>query len=156
MTPDRGTFLPTSFSELLQRAIVLPGLDPSWEHTLIDIAVAEDGGSAELTMSSSPPEVPGMVGGLRLTHGSPTAAIRVYDGAGVLLSEGRYPAPLREGQEIAVGDVHYRVVSTAWPGRDPATGACLGAVDWQHVVVGDPLPATSGEPAAGDPEGRSA
>lgn len=152
VTPDSGLFLPTSFSELVQRKVVLPGLDPQWTHTLVGVEVSGDRCSADLVLHSSPPDVPGMVDGLRVEHGTPPAAIRVYSAEGELLTEGRYPAPLDVGQEIAVGNVHYLVSSVAWPGRNPETGACVGGVDWQHVTVSPPLPAVSSEPSPADEE----
>jgi hypothetical protein len=55
---------------------------------------------------------------------------------------------LQPNQEVAIGEVHYVVASVSWPGRDPGTGICRGEVDWQQVVVGEPLPAVSVGPAA--------
>jgi hypothetical protein len=147
VTPDVGSFQPDSFQELLQRHIVLPGLDPLWTHTLTAVDVAPSGTAAQLTLASTPPGVPQLVGGLRIVHGSPEACVRVFDQAGEQLAETRFPAPLQPGQEIAVGNVHYRVESESWPGRNPDTGVCSGDLDWQHVVVGSPLPAITSEPS---------
>jgi hypothetical protein len=139
VVPEQFPFAPTSFQEMLQRSVKLPGLDPAWQHTLVHVDVAPDGLSAEVTVVSAPDVVPQMVEGLRVDYGSPTAHVRVFDMAGTQLSEGRFPAPMQVGQKIAVGDTEYLVTGQDWPGRDPNSGVCAGDVDWQHVVVGAPI-----------------
>lgn len=138
---DGGPFLPTSFRDLLQKHILLPGLDPAWEHILVDVDVAADGSAALLAVSSTPPPATELTAPIRLVAGTPPAFIRVIDGQGSLLAEGRYASPLQPNQEVAVGEVHYVVASVSWPNRNPDTGICRGEVDWQQVVVGEPLPA---------------
>ena len=145
---EGGPFLPTSFRDLLQKQILLPGLDPSWEHILVEVDVAADGSAALLAVSSTPPPATELTSPIRLVAGTPAAFIRVINRQGSVLAEGRYACPLQPNQEVAVGEVHYVVASVSWPNRDPDTGACRGEVDWQHVVVGEPLPMVPVGPTA--------
>jgi hypothetical protein len=130
-----GLFNPDSFDGLLRTRITLPGLDPTWQHTLLDVVVAEDGASAELVVESEP-EVATAVEGIRLVDGTPPAKVRVVDETGARLAETALPAPLIEGQEIELGGTHYRVVEIAWPNRHPDSRSCLrGDYDWQVATV---------------------
>jgi hypothetical protein len=142
--PDgSGGFQPDSFAELLQLEIRLPGLDPTYTHTLVDVAVAADRNSADLTVRSQAPAALSLDRSLRVVSGTPTAWVRVVDQAGTTLAEGSYPAPLRPSQRVAVGADQYLVQTVTWPGRDPQTGMCTGDVDWQvATVIPQPQPAT--------------
>lgn len=134
--PDAGRFQPTSFRELLQRRIELPGLDRVWDHTLIDVTVAPDGSSAELTVHSEPQHALSLDRNLRVVQGVPPAHVRVHDEQGQVITEARLAAPLQPGQEVELGGIAHRVVGMpSWPGRHPETGHCAGDVDWQHVTV---------------------
>lgn len=151
--PDVGRFQPTSFRELLQRRIELPGLDRVWNHTLVDVQVAPDGSSAELTVHSEPVHALSLDRGLRVVQGVPAAHVRVHDEAGQVLAETRLAAPLQPGQEVELGGVAHRVVGIpTWPGRHPDTGHCAGDLDWQHVTVrSSPRPVVA--PTAVDEQG---
>lgn len=133
--PDAGGFTAGSFDHVLQQEIELPPLNPAFRHTLIAADVAADGSSAELVVRSDPPERVSIDGGLRIVDATPPAWVRVVDRDGNVLVEGAQPAPLSEGQDVAVGDKHYRVTAVSWPGRDPITGVCSGDVDWQVAEV---------------------
>lgn len=134
--PDAGTFQPASFRELLQRHVELPGLDRVWTHTLIDVTVAPDGSSAELTVRSEPVHALSLDRNLRVCQGVPPAHVRVHDEHGAVLVEVRMAAPLQPGQEVELAGVAHRVVGEpSWPGRHPEHGYCAGDLDWQHVVV---------------------
>lgn len=133
--PDAGGFRPDTFDHVLQREIELPPLNPTYRHTLIAAEVADDGTSAQLVVRSDPPEATSLDGGLRLIDGTPPAWVRVVDDAGTVLVEGAYPAPLRAGQDVAVGADHFTVADVSWPGRNPDTGVCSGDVDWQVAKV---------------------
>ncbi len=136
-----GGFTPTSFADLVQHEVHLPGLDTSWTHTLIGVSVALDGSSADLTVSSEPIAALSLDQHLRIT-GAPAARVRVVDGAGMVLAENSFSAPLQDGQEVEVAGEMYTVTSSSWPGRDPVTGICEGDLDWQvAVVVATPRPA---------------
>ncbi len=130
-----GGFSPDSFADLVQREIHLPGLDQAWTHTLVDVTVAADRGSAELTVHSEPLIALSLDRHVRVEQGVPAARVRVHDQAGTVLAEAALAAPLRHGQEIVVNGVHHTVQSHEWPGRHPETGVCVGELDWQHVVV---------------------
>ncbi len=134
--PDAGRFQPGSFRELLQRRVELPGLDRVWNHTLIDVQVAPDGNSAELTVHSEPVHALSLDRGLRVVQGVPPAHVRVHDEHGQVLIETRLAAPLHPGQQVEVGGITHQVVGVpTWPGRHPETGHCAGDLDWQHVTV---------------------
>jgi hypothetical protein len=137
-----GGFASTSFADLLHREIHLPGMDPAWHHTLIDVAVAGDRSSAELTIHSQPRVAMSLDRNLRVTSWQPAAYVRAHDQDGNVLAEVKLSAPLRMGQTVEVrGDI-YTVQGHEWPGRDPETGCCAGDIDWQHVTLKpDPQPA---------------
>lgn len=147
--PDgRGGFTPSSFADLLQHEIHLPGLDPAWTHTLVAVAVAEDRSSAELAVVSEPLTALSLDRNVRIVNGTPAAHVRVVTVGGVVLAESTYPAPLYISQEVEIGGTHYLVQSVDWPGRHPELGVCEGDIDWQHaVVVEQPRPAPLPTPA---------
>lgn len=136
-------FTESSFSELLQQQVSVPGLDERWVHTLVGVSVAEEGAYAELTVHSEPPHAARLGSAIRPSFGAPPARVRAFDPDGVELHAGAHPSPLRVGELVAIGDQHYRVGAAHWPGRDPDTGVCAGEIDEQHVVlapVPDPVP----------------
>jgi hypothetical protein len=134
--PDvEGGFTPAAFVDLLQHHIALPGLDPAWAHTLIDVQVAGDGGSAELTVHSQRPDAPSLDRSLRVLTGTPPARVRAITSDGEVLAESTYPAPLYQGQEVEIGGQHYLVESVDHPDRDPVSGCVVGGLDWQVAVV---------------------
>lgn len=140
--PDTGTFQPSSFRDLVQRQVELPGLDGTWTHTLIDVTVAPDGSSAELRVHSEPAHALSLDASMRVLQGVPPARVRVHDEAGTVLHECALSAPLHPGQRVELGGAEYHVVGLPeWPGRHPEYGVCLGDLDWQHVTVRpDPQP----------------
>jgi hypothetical protein len=138
-------FAPGSFEALLQTVVHIPGLDPTWTHTLIDAVVAEDGDSAEFTVHSAPNVALSLDASLRVVTSTPAAWVRAVDEAGTVLAESSYPAPLREAQEVEIAGQHYLVNATSYPGRDPISGVCAGDIDWQVAVV-IPVPRTPSHP----------
>lgn len=132
--PDTGTFLPTTFQDLLQQRIDLGGLDPRYYHTLVGVQVAEDGSSAQLQVVTEPIDPLNLTRTLRVHDGTPLAHVRVVDDTGTVLMEGQYTAPLQPGQMVAIGADYYLVTVVAWPNRG-AGGVSSGAVDWQLVTV---------------------
>lgn len=142
-------FTPTSLADLLHREIHLPGLDPAWTHTLVDVAVATDGGSAELTVHSQPRAPLSLDHHLRVTSWQPAAHIRAHDQDGNQLAEVKLDAPLRKGQLVELGGTTYKVMDHSWPGRDPVSGCCTGTIDWQHAVL-RPQPQPAHVPVAAE------
>lgn len=139
VTPTHGTFLPSSFQDLLQHRIDLAGLDPRYYHTLVNIEVAPDGASAVLQVHTEPIEPFNLTRTLRMHDGTPVAHVRVVDDTGAVLAEGQYAVPLQQGQTVAVGTDYYLVTAIAWPNRD-ANGVAAGDLDWQQATV-TPTPA---------------
>lgn len=144
--PDIGTFPPGSFDHLLHKLVTMPGLEPTWDHTVIDAEIAPGGGSALLTIHSEPQVVLSLDRSLRIVGWEPPAHIRAHDRDGNVLVETRAPAPLQPGQVVELGGDTYRVAPAEdhelWPHRHPDTGVCRGDIDWQHVtLVPEPRPA---------------
>lgn len=137
--PNLGVFAPMSFAELLQSRISMPGLDPLWRHTLVDVKIGEGGAYAELTVVSEPPPARPVDTALRVVNHTPPARVRVIDEGGNVLHEGDHPTPFRNGQHVEVGGKRYRVAKVAWPGRN-RRGVCTGDLDWQHVTVTEAEP----------------
>jgi hypothetical protein len=155
-----GGFLPTSFSEFLPTDgchvhVVMPGLDPTWQHVVIDAMVAPDRASAELTLRSEPVTPLRLDRNLRIIHSHPAARVRAHDQDGNQVAEGTFDAPLQPGQLVELAGERYQVAYSAheamWPHRDPVTGAAEG-IDWQHVTL-CPAPEPAHYPAAA-PEPR--
>jgi hypothetical protein len=124
-----------SFAELLQSRIVMPGLDPLWTHTLVDVKVAEDGAYAKLTVVSEPPPARPVDTALRVVDHTPPARVRFLDTEGNVLHEGHHSAPFQRHQPVEIGGTRYVVSGLHWPNRHPQSGACVGDIDWQHVTV---------------------
>jgi hypothetical protein len=135
--PDVGVFAPVSFAELLQSRITMPGLDPRWSHTLVDVRIGEGGAYAELTVMSEPPAARPVDTALRVIDHTPPAHVRVVDVDGVVLHEGQHSAPFRHDQPLQIGGKRYTVVGLDWPGRDIRSGVCSGDIDWQEVRVAE-------------------
>lgn len=136
----RGQFEPDSFDHLLQQRVHAPGLDTAHNHVLIDAQVDETGGSAVLTVDSSPVvPVRQLRGAFRVVAGTPTVkAVLVKSGdPHQELHRTQLDAPLQPGQRVALGEQEYVVTHTEWPMRDPETGMCAGSVDWQHVHLSE-------------------
>jgi hypothetical protein len=145
-----GGFHPDTFDHLLHAHILLPGLDPAFDHTLLDVAVDDRGDSAELLIGSEHRTAVQLQDGLRVVSMTPTARVRVFaDDGRTVLAETRLPAPLQAGQEVALGDDHYHVDHVEWPHRLRSGALRRGDVDWQHVIVkAAPRPAAVPVPAA--------
>lgn len=144
-----GGFRPGSFDHMLHLQIHQPGLDPGWEHTLVDALVADDGASANLTIHSQPHTGVTVDRVLRLVTWQPAAHVRAHDTDGNVIAEARLDAPLQPGQLVEFDGRRHRVAPAEhhelWPHRDTETGICRGERDWQHVVLIDDLP-VSGVP----------
>ena len=133
-----GRFQPNSFDHLLQTAVMAPGLDPGYEHRLIDVQVAKDGRSADVTVHSTPVARTRQLGrAFRVVNGTPTAKVRCvsHENPAEVLAELQLDAPLQPGQRVAFGEDEYLVVRDEWPHRDPDTGVCAGGFDWQHAYL---------------------
>lgn len=134
-----GGFQPGSFDHLMHLEIHQPGLDPTWEHTLVDATVAADGGSAQLTVHSQPRVGVSLDRTLRVVTWQPAAHVRAHDPTGQQVAYTKLDAPLRPGQVVELGGRPYRVAPAEhhelWPHRDPETGMCRGDIDYQHVTL---------------------
>ncbi|MGH3828241.1 MAG: hypothetical protein ACRDQX_13890 [Pseudonocardiaceae bacterium] len=141
--PDKGGgYQPDSFTDLLHHEIHLPGLDKSWTHTLIDVTIAADRASAQLTVHSTPHTAVNLDRGLSVVTWQPKAHIRAHGDTGAVLTETTLDAPLHAGQLVTVGGVHYRVApEITYPHRGEGGCTARGDLDWQHVTLQpDPQP----------------
>lgn len=132
----RGEFRPDSFDHLMQQRVHVPGLDMSHNHVLIDAQVEPGGGAATLTINTDPAAPTRQLrGAFRLVNGTPTCKVVLLkaDDPHQELLRTQLDAPLQAGQRVALGEQEYIVAGTEWPMRDPNTGICVGAVDWQHA-----------------------
>lgn len=146
-----GDFIPTTFSDLLQRRISLDGLDPRYYHTLVAVQVADDGQSAALQIYTEPIDPLRLDRALRVHDGTPLAHVRVVTDDGTVLSEGQYVAPLQHGQTVAIGQDYYLVTDITWPHRGGGDTA-VGEIDWQQAtVIPTPSPTMLPELAAEQP-----
>ena len=146
--PDIGTFPADAFTDLLQREVLWPGLDPAYKHTLLDAQVEPDGSCAELMVLSEPVAVLRLDRSLR-TVGVPPAYVKALDSEGTELHAGPHARPLQVGETVAIGEDHYTVSAESWPGRDPVSGCCTGDIDWQYAVL-TPSPRPSMHPVAAE------
>lgn len=116
----------------------VPGLDPSFVHTVRDITVSEDRASTMLTVDTVRPPTLDLIQHLSvLGDGRAKAAVRaVHAETGAVLAEGRYDAPLQQGQDVWIGGAPYTVSSVEFPHRHPEYGtAPRDQVDWQVATV---------------------
>lgn len=140
ITPDvppehGGGFAPDSFHDLLHREITLPGLDPTWAHTLVAVVVAADRTSAEITVHSAPKVPKSLDRNLRLATWQPAAHVKAHDADGTELAVAKLDAPLQVGEHVEVAGQRHRVAAVDWPHRDPASGTCHVGLDYQHVTL---------------------
>jgi hypothetical protein len=140
-----GGFTPSSFDHLMHLQVHQPGLDPTWEHTLVAAHVEPDRTSAELTLHSTPGPALSLDRHLRIVTWQPAAHVRGHDTDGNVIVETKLDAPLHPGQVVEVGGKPHRVAPAEdhelWPLRHPETGICRGDLDWQHVtLVPEPQP----------------
>lgn len=142
--PDVGTFPPGSFDHMLHLQVHMPGLEPAWDHTLVDAQIASDGSHALLTIHSAPQQVMSLDRSLRIVTWQPAAYVRAHNKKGEVLCETRLDAPLQPGQIVELGGRTWRVAPAEhhqlWPHRDRDTGVCRGDIDWQHVTLVEETP----------------
>lgn len=146
--PQPGAFRPSTFQELVQHRIDMPGLDSRYQHTLLAAEVADDGNSAELLVHSEPVAALSLDRHMRPVYGTPETRIRALDEAGQELAAGTFAAPLQLGQEVKVGEDHYHVAGVDWPYRNEH-GVCIGELDWQYVTL-QPSPQPLMQPTLDD------
>lgn len=117
----------------------VPGLDPSYVHTLREITFSEDRSVTTITVDTERPPTTDLIQHLSvLADVNTKAAIRVVlADTGESLLEGRYDAPLRKGQEIWVGGQGvFLVTAVGYPNRHPEYGTVpRDQVDWQVATV---------------------
>lgn len=134
-----GGFRPGSFDHLLHLEVHQPGLDPSWEHTLVDAHIVPGGATADLTLHSQPRPGLSLDRNLRIVTWQPAAHIRAHDVDGNVVAETKLDAPLQPGQLVEVAGKPHRVAPAEdhelWPHRHPDTGICRGDLDVQHVTL---------------------
>lgn len=145
-----GGFPEASFDHLLQREVTQPGLDAHWRQVLINAEIVEGGDAAVFTLHCEPREGALIAErSLRIHPGTPPAYVRLLAEDDSELHAGPHAAPLYPGQPVAIGERHYEVVSSEWPGRDPDTGVCAGDIDWQRAIVRE-IPRPSWLPTLAD------
>lgn len=133
---DGGGFPDGTFTELLQREVHQPGLDPAWCQILTDIRIIDGGDTAELTLHCEPRQSHHQAElALRVYPGTPPAYVKLIDADGTVLHAGKHPSPFPNGQRVAIGEHLYEVTGHEWPGRHPETGVCAGDIDWQIASV---------------------
>lgn len=136
-----GRFRSDSFDHLLHQEVGVPGLDPTWAHTLVGAATT-DGTAMELVIYSTPRAATSLDRGLRLATWQPPAHVKAHDEDGTELAVSKLNAPLAVGEPVEVNGTRYRVHEATWPHRDPDSGTCHEGLDYQHVtLVADPQPA---------------
>lgn len=148
-------YQPTSFQELLQQEVDVPGLDSAYRHVLTAAEVAEDRRSAKLTVVTTTPHTVDLARHISVLLDTPKAAVEAYDLDGNHLATGAFDAPLTVGQQVLVQGAPWSVQSVSWPNRDPETGAVpdlsrLGEpplLDVQHAVLAPSEPPAVIQPA---------
>lgn len=137
---------PDAYSTLKGYGIHVPGLDPAYTHVLTDWAMSEDRKLVTLTVETI--REPGTDLGQHLSVlDSPKAhVVAVDEGSGETLAEGRYDAPLREGQSVYINGVPHAVLTTEWPNRTEHGRPPDGVEDYQRVTLAS-LPVDEVQPA---------
>lgn len=114
-------------------SIHVPGLDPAFTHILREWDMAED--RKTITLMVETIRDPGMDLGQNLSvlHGPKARVVAVDETTGETLAEGRYDAPLRDGQLVYVNGVPHAVVATDWPNRTEHGRPLEGMEDYQRA-----------------------
>jgi hypothetical protein len=116
-------------------SIHVPGLDPAFVHILRDWALSED--RKTITLMVETVRDPGTDLGRHLSvlHGPKAHVVAVDETSGETLAEGRYDAPLHEGQVVYINGVPHAVVATEWPQRTEHGRPADGVEDYQRAVL---------------------
>jgi hypothetical protein len=141
---DHVGFTETAWVYLPGQAVHVPGLDPAFTHVVHDAAVSPDRKTVTLVVSTERPQFADLARHLSMLH-SPKAAIRaVHADTGDVLAEGRYDAPLADGDLVYINGTRHSVVSTEWPDRSES-GTSTTGFDTQVVRL-SPIPEESVTP----------
>lgn len=116
-------------------SIHVPGLDPAFVHILRDWTMSEDRKTITLTVDTIRDPGTDLGRHLSVLHGPKTPVVAVDDTTGETLVEGRYDAPLHEGQVVYVNGIPHHVVATAWPHRTEHGRPPDGLEDYQRVTL---------------------
>lgn len=124
-------------------AVMLPGLDPAYDHTVREVEISADRNTVTLTVDTARPPLMDLARHLSVRAG-PKAAVRaVHADSGVVLAEGAFDAPLQPGQPVWINGAPHEVVSVEHPDRGQH-GAVVG--DGPDVQVARLQPQPEPEP----------
>lgn len=133
-----------------------PGLDPSYEHRLMDYSISEDRKTITVTFQTERPALMDLARHLSFysDHRAKAAVHAVHHETGDTLERGHYDRPLTEGMEVCVDRTPYRVVSVEHPNRGES-GTTGDLEDLQVArlmpIPTDTVPASPRAAAVADP-----
>jgi hypothetical protein len=124
---------PEAYEVLKGYSIHVPGLDPAWVHILRDWTMSEDRKMITLVVETVRDPGTDLGQHLSVLRGPKARVVAVDEATGDTLVEGRYDAPLVEGQLVYVNGVPHAVVGTEWPNRTEHGRPADGVEDYQRV-----------------------
>jgi hypothetical protein len=141
-----GPFNETSFTEWIGHEVQITGLDSAYRHELVTVENRADGWVSTLTVRTTDRTelAPNLTATFSILPGTPKVEVRALLG-GALVVTAHLDAPLAEGQDVMVNDVHHRINAITYPYRDPANAE--SQVDYQQVdLIETPPPVVSVAP----------
>lgn len=124
---------PDAYRGLKGHGIHVPGLDPVYEHILVDWGMSEDRKLVTLTVETVRDPGTDLGQHLSVLHAPKAHVVAVDETTGETLVEGRYDAPLRVDQLVYVNGVPHAVTGTEWPNRIDGGRPADGVDDYQRV-----------------------
>lgn len=101
-------------------AVMLPGLDPAYDHTVRGVEISSDRHTVTLTVDTDRPPLMDLARHLSVLAG-PKASVRaVHADSGAVLAELPLDAPLQPGQPVWINGALHVVVSVEHPNRGPS------------------------------------
>lgn len=132
-------FNPDVWGTLLHHSVLVPGLDPTFTHTVRAVEISTDRKTATLTVETE--RTPVMELGRNLSIlSTPKALVRaVHTDTGEVLAEGGYDCYLQQGQQVWINGEPHLVTAVEHPHRDPDSGSSGEHPDWQVATL-QPMP----------------
>lgn len=140
---DHMGFNAEAWVGMADSAVMVPGLDPAYMHTVREVEISSDRKTVTLTLDTDRPIQLDLARHLSIICTTPKAWIRaMHSGTGETLAEGGFDAFLQQGQNVWVAGAPYAVAAVEHPNRHPEHGTVVDERDWQVATL-RPMPQPS-------------
>lgn len=142
--PHMG-FSGSAWAEIVGTLVTVPGLDPTFRHTVTAVDISSDRKTVTMTVDTERPAMLELARHLSTLPGPKAHVQTVHADTGDILADGAYDAFLQAGQQVWINGKPFLVTDVDHPYRHPQYGTTTSSPDIQIATV---TPQPQPEPVA--------